>query len=559
VFLHDVTEERITATALAESEARLRLFIDRAPAAIAMFDTEMRYLAASRRFARDYHLGDSLPETLIGRSHYELFPEMPQRWRDIHRRVLAGETLSAEEDPFPRESGRTDWVHWEMAPWRRANGEIGGAVLFSEIINERKEAEVALRGVTDDLTARLRENENLTARLRAEVEARETAQTRATHAERVQALGQFAGGMAHDFNNLLGVIIMNLGVAQRMLSDSDRLRKLVVDALAAARSGAELIRGLLAFARHQPLRPIRIEINEQVSGMLRLLSRVLGDHIEITLRCAPDLWSVIADPSQVEACLMNLAANARDAMPQGGRLTITTANQPLDADYAKLNPSVTPGDYAMIAVSDTGTGMTPEVLAKVFEPFFTTKEVGKGTGLGLSMVFGFASQSGGHVSIYSEPGVGTTIRLFLPRAQNTVEPDVPVGAPVPAVDEAGHGETVLVVEDNAAMRHAVVQQLALLNYRVLETDSAPAALSVLETEKVDLVFSDVIMPGGMNGVELAECARTRWSSVKVLLTSGFLGSQASKQFEGPTAPPRLLYKPYELAQLAQAVRGTLDA
>ena len=239
--------------------------------------------------------------------------------------------------------------------------------------------------------------------------------------QKMEAIGNLTGGMAHDFNNLLGVIILNLGVAQRMLLDSDRARQLVVDALAAARSGAELIRSLLAFARRQPLHPRRIEINEQVSNMISLLSRVVREDIEISLDLAPNLWPVIADPAQFEACIVNLATNARDAMSNGGKLTIVTGNQHLDADYAKLNPSVTPGDYAMITVSDTGTGMTAEVIAKVFDPFFTTKEQGKGTGLGLSMVFGFMNQSGGHVSIYSEPGLGTTIRLFLPRAPDTAE------------------------------------------------------------------------------------------------------------------------------------------
>ena len=287
-------------------------------------------------------------------------------------------------------------------------------------------------------------------------------------AQKMEAIGNLTGGMAHDFNNLLGVIILNLGVAQKMLVDSDRVRQLVVDALAAARSGADLIRSLLAFARRQPLHPRRIEINEQVSNMTSLLSRVVREDIEISLDLAPNLWPVIADPAQFEACIVNLATNARDAMPNGGKLTIITGNQHLDADYAKLNPSVTPGDYAMITVSDTGTGMTAEVIAKVFDPFFTTKEQGKGTGLGLSMVFGFVNQSGGHVSIYSEPGLGTTIRLFLPRASDTAESRVPAHSLSPIAAEKGRGETVLVVEDNAAMRQAVVQQLALLNYRVLE-------------------------------------------------------------------------------------------
>jgi signal transduction histidine kinase/ActR/RegA family two-component response regulator len=378
--------------------------------------------------------------------------------------------------------------------------------------------------------------------------------------QKMEAIGNLTGGMAHDFNNLLGVIVLNLGVAQRMLVDSDRVRQLVVDALAAARSGAELIRSLLAFARRQPLHPRRIEINEKVSNMVSLLSRVVREDIEISLDLAPNLWPVIADPAQFEACIVNLATNARDAMSTGGKLTIMTGNQHLDADYAKLNASVTPGDYAMITVSDTGTGMTPEVVARVFEPFFTTKEPGSGTGLGLSMVFGFVNQSGGHVSIYSAPGVGSTIRIFLPRAPDTAEPGAPAHSFSPTAAEEGRGETVLVVEDNAAMRQAVVQQLALLNYHVFEANSATAAMAMLETEKIDLVFSDVVMPGGMDGFDLAEQVDARWPATRLLMTSGFMPGPRRVRPDGrPESSSRFLSKPYDLGQLTRAVRETLDA
>jgi CheY-like chemotaxis protein len=365
--------------------------------------------------------------------------------------------------------------------------------------------------------------------------------------------------MAHDFNNLLAVIILNLGFARSRMADSDAMKQLVVDALAAARSGADLIRSLLAFARGQALNPVRSEINKQISGMHRMLSRVLGEHIEIVLDLAPGLWPVIADASQVEASIVNLATNARDAMPRGGGLTIATGNQRLDADYARVNPTVTPGDYVMISVSDTGMGMPPDVAARVFEPFFTTKEQGKGTGLGLSMVFGFVNQSGGHISVYSEVGVGSTIRLFLPRAVDATAILSDAAAPPPVAMVGGRGETVLVVEDNAAMRLAVVDQLTSLNYRVIETDNAAAALVVLETQPVDLLFSDAMMPGGMDGFALAEQARLRWPTVSVLLTSGFSTEVMSGRFWGVEPPPRLLGKPYDREQLAGAVRESLDA
>jgi CheY-like chemotaxis protein len=294
--------------------------------------------------------------------------------------------------------------------------------------------------------------------------------------------------------------------------------------------------------------------------MFSLLSRVVREDIEISLEPAPNLWPVIADPAQFEACIVNLATNARDAMPTGGKLTIITGNQHLDAHYAEMNTSVTPGDYTMITVTDTGTGMTQEVIARVFEPFFTTKEPGRGTGLGLSMVFGFVNQSGGHVSIHSEPGFGSTIRLFLPRASDTAEPRVPAGSFSPTAAEEGHGETVLVVEDNAAMRQAVVQQLALLNYRVLESASASAALAILENEKIDLVFSDVVMAGGMDGFDLAERVGGQWPAVRILMTSGFMpGPRRVRPGGRPESLSRFLGKPYDLEQLTRAVRETLDA
>jgi len=289
-----------------------------------------------------------------------------------------------------------------------------------------------------------------------------------------------------------------------------------------------------------------------------LLSRVLGEEIAIVLKTAPDLWPVIADRSQLETCLFNLATNARDAMPRGGSLTIATSNQNLDDDYARQNPSVTPGDYVMIAVSDTGTGMTPDIMAKIFEPFFTTKEVGKGTGLGLSTVFGFATQSGGHVSVYSEPGVGTTIRLFLPRARLLAGAIPAADAPVSVAPARGDGETILVVEDNAVMRRVVVRQLSELNYSVYEADSGRTALDMLENGAVDLLFSDVVMPDGMDGFELAEQVRARWSSIKVLLTSGFTGDQMSRRTGELRTTSRLLDKPYDLEELARAVREALD-
>ena len=374
-------------------------------------------------------------------------------------------------------------------------------------------------------------------------------------AQKMEAIGNLTGGMAHDFNNLLGVIIGNLDLLRERHGAIPEIDELAREALDAAMRGAELTRGLLAFARRQPLRPQRISVNEVAAQITRLLRRTLGERIEIVLDLAPGVWPVIADPAQLEATLTNLATNARDAMPKGGRLTIATGNAQLDADYAAHFSDVTPGDYALISVSDTGVGIPPELLGRIFEPFFTTKEQGKGTGLGLAMVFGYMKQSGGHINVYSELDVGTIFRLYLPRA-------VEAGAQEPAASTEellhGRGETVLVVEDNPALRRVAARQLSQLGYQVLEADNARAAIALLETEPdIDVLFTDIVMPGDMDGLELARIAVSLWPKMAVILTSGFPGAHLSEQGGGARST-RLLSKPYRKDELAHALRDAID-
>ena len=373
--------------------------------------------------------------------------------------------------------------------------------------------------------------------------------------QKMEALGQLTGGLAHDFNNLLLVIIGNLDdlIDAKKCSPADH--ELARQALEAAQRGADLTRSLLAFARRQPLQPQRIAINDLMSGIARLLGRTLGERIEVSLELAPDIWPVVADPAQLEAALTNLATNARDAMPRGGHLTIATANRHLDDDYGAQHADVFPGDYAMIEVSDTGTGMAPEVAARIFDPFFTTKGLGEGTGLGLSMVFGFMKQSGGHINVYSEPGVGTTFRLYLPRDQNEAGRDE--GSIIPEASASGGGETVLVVEDNPALRRVVVMQLTRLGYRVRESENVAAAVAILEgIERIDLVFADVVMPGKHDGFDLARTVRERWPATKVLMTSGFPGTKLDRAATVAADLP-LLTKPYRRDALARALRAAL--
>jgi len=372
-------------------------------------------------------------------------------------------------------------------------------------------------------------------------------------AQKMEAIGTLTGGLAHDFNNLLGVVIANLDLARARLPDGAETTELVDDALDAALRGAELTDRLLAFARRQPLQPVRVAPNDLVAGMVKLLGRTLGETIRITLDLAPDLWATAIDPAQLEASLTNLATNARDAMPKGGRLSIVTGNRQLDADYAAAHPDVTPGDYAMIEVSDDGTGMLAEVQAHIFEPFFSTKPSGAGSGLGLSMVFGFIKQSNGHIGIYSEPGHGTTIRLYLPRMDAAIEP----AQAADAVPTRGNGEIVLIVEDNGALRRAAVRQFRDLGYRAIEADGPREALALLAQEPVDLLFSDVVMPGPMDGLALADEALRRLPSIKVLLTSGFPGATTADRLAARGAPMRVLDKPYRQTELARAVQQAL--
>ena len=380
-------------------------------------------------------------------------------------------------------------------------------------------------------------------------------ETQLRQAQKMEAIGNLTGGMAHDFNNMLGVIIGNVDLLRDLKKDDPEVDELASDALEAAFRGADLTRRLLAFARQQPLRPQRVEVNELVTGITRLLSRTLGEDVEIALQLAPELWPVVVDPAQLEASLTNLATNARDAMPEGGRLMIASSNRRLDADYAAQHTEVVPGDYVMIEVSDTGTGMTPEVIERIFEPFFTTKGRDRGTGLGLSMVFGFIKQSGGHISVYSEPGIGTTFRLFLPRmAEDGSASEQSSAAPL----VHGKGETVLVVEDNAALRRVVTRQLGELGYRVLAAENAMTGLRMMEEQSVDLLLTDVVMPGGINGRELARRARRRWPQIKVVFTSGFSEARLSGDAGPLSSCTPLLNKPYRKEDLASAVREALD-
>lgn len=388
---------------------------------------------------------------------------------------------------------------------------------------------------------------DLTARNHTEEQLRQS--------QKMEAVGQLTGGIAHDFNNILMVVMANAEALLESRSLKPAVRRRVQQISKATGRAAELTRQLLAFSRRQPLRPQPTNLNELVTATGKLLHRVLGEPIQIKSSLASDLWTVDADRAQLESALINLALNARDAMPGGGRLLIETRNQLFDSDYAAQQPDVTEGDYVMLAVSDDGIGIPSESLSRVFDPFFTTKEVGKGTGLGLSMVYGFIKQSNGHIRIYSEVGKGTTVRLYLPRTGAIAET-----APEPDSDLMPRGdERILLVEDDPQVRESVVEQLRGLGYDVVEASGGDAALTMLTaaTAPFDLLLTDVVMPGKLGGKALADEAAQRWPHMAIVFMSGY--SEDAITHQGQLDPGvRLLTKPFRKHDLAAMVRKSLD-
>ena len=380
-------------------------------------------------------------------------------------------------------------------------------------------------------------------------------EARLMQAQKMEAIGQLTGGIAHDFNNLLGVVIGNLQLLERSVAETPTLARKVHTAMRAAARGADLTRRLLAFARRQILAPAVLDLNRQLSGLSELMQRTIGESIEVHMVQAHDLWHTRADPGQFENAILNLAINARDAMPQGGRLTVRTQNVTLDAGFCSDHPSIEPGEFVAISVSDRGVGIEPDVLARVFEPFFTTKESGKGSGLGLAMVHSFAEQAGGIATIESTVGQGTTVQILLPRSQDqqSEREDTIVTRVAP-----GGSETILVVEDDADLRETVVTALTQLGYRALSAANGAAALRVLSgPERIELLFTDVMMPGGMLGPALAKRARELRPDIDVLFTTGYADNTVLAGTAGLTSSD-VIHKPYRNEDLATRIRLVLD-
>jgi len=380
---------------------------------------------------------------------------------------------------------------------------------------------------------------------------------RLRQAQKMEVVGQLAGGVAHDFNNLLAIIYGNLDILDEALADRPDLRQVVQNTMNAASRGASLTHQLLAYSRLQPLDPRVLDAGKLAVEMTKLLHRTLGETIEIQTQVPDGLWKTLIDPNQLENALLNLSVNARDAMPNGGKLMIEAQNAILDAAYAEEQLEVTPGRYVMLAVTDTGIGMSKEVAQRALEPFFTTKPTGQGTGLGLSMVYGFVKQSKGHIKIYSEEGHGTTVKLYLPAAATDREDDRAV-ADQSELPAANPGEVVLVVEDDSMVLRLAVQLLTGLGYQTLEAHDGPEAMAMLEgAGRIDLLFTDVVLPKGMNGTVLAREAHARRPELKVLYMSGYTAN-AIIHHGVLDKGVHLLTKPFRKVELARKVRQVLD-
>jgi PAS domain S-box-containing protein len=430
---------------------------------------------------------------------------------------------------------------FEMEGWRvRKGGERFWASVTINAVHDEHGHLIGFAKVTRDLTERRAMEDQL------------------RQMQKMEAIGQLTGGIAHDFNNMLQVIGGNIETLQRRIGHEDpHAQRLITAALHGAERASTLTHRLLAYSRRQPLDPKPLDLNRLIIGMSDLLTRTLGERIKVESVLSGGLWQVLADPNQVENAVLNLAVNARDAMPDGGKLTVETANTHLDEAYAHAHAEVTAGHYVMLAVSDTGIGMTADVIDKAFEPFFTTKKLGEGTGLGLSQVYGFVKQSGGHIKIYSEPGDGTTVRIYFPRASlpaSTGEPR-PVS---PQIPELGGRETILLVEDNSDVRAYTTEILRELGYRVLEAHEGDTALGFLASEpEIKLLFTDIGLPGPFNGRQLSDEARKIRPDIKVLFTTGY--AQNAIIHHGRLDPGvQLIVKPFSFAGLAAKIRQILD-
>ena len=515
--LRDITERKL-------AEVRLKDAIESLTEGFALFDAEDRLVLWNSRYHEIYGMGPELAS--VGAS-------FETQIRESAERGVIEEAIGREEE----------WVEERVATHRDPKAPLIQRLADGRVlqISERRTSTGDVVGVWTDITELIRREEQL------------------RRAQRMESIGQLTGGIAHDFNNLLMVLTGNLEALEDRVGAEEAARRNLGQARKAVTMGTQLTQRLLAFSGRQPLKPALIDLNSIVLSMEDLLQRSLGETIAVTKKLSAEPVTTIADPGQVEDSLLNLAVNARDAMPDGGTLTIQTGTIDVTAPASLKSPALAPGIYVYLRVSDTGTGMPEDILENAVEPFFTTKEKGTGSGLGLSMVFGFASESGGHLDLASQSGKGSTITLYLPHRGGNVAAEPPSG-PAKLPRSSAH-ELILVVEDDEDVRSVTLEHLVSLGYRVLEAEDGPSALALLKTtSEVDLLFTDIVMPGGLNGWQLAAAVRKAYPEIKIVMTSGYPEdpSKRSESERAYTDDLPILQKPFSLSVLARQIRASLD-
>lgn len=519
LLVREIMERRAVEAALRGEEAKLRAVTENAPFLIVLKDLQGRYQFVNHMFEEWWGVKGA---DVIGLTAHDVLPESfaKRSMTDDQMVIKTGRVVRHESDVNVVD-GRCLRVAITKFPVFSTDGKVIGVGNVNTDMTSYRDTEQQLR-----------------------------------QAQKMEVLGQLTGGIAHDFNNLLAVIMGNSELLSDTLPDDDDKTRRRIEALTrAAKRGAELTQRLLAFSRLQPLQPKPLNLADLIGDMAEILRRTLGEQIEVTIDGDADLWPALADPGQVENALLNLAINAQHAMPRGGALLVESRNVTLDEDYTSKHSEAVGGDYVMLAVTDNGNGMSPDVLQHVFEPFYTTKDRSGGSGLGLSMVYGFAQQSGGHVTLESEEGVGTTARLYLPRTRRAIGPSHAAPEEGSAL---GGGETVLVVEDEADVRAMAAAMLTDMGYQVLTASYGMEAENILSGDnKIDVLLSDMVLMGGMSGVEVAEAARRYHPHIKVLFMSGYMDRDelhSPSRIEGAI----LLEKPFRKADMASRLRELLN-
>ena len=545
-IIRDITEHQLAENAVRQSEARLAAILSIAADAIISIDEQQRIT-----------LFNQGAEKIFGFSSAEVIGKpldllIPRRLHSTHARHLTAFRQGVQTSRKMGERAAIFGVRKDGTEFPAEASisrlDLPTGPVFTAILRDVTQTKLTAQRLETSVAERTRE-------LRDEIQRREQAQAALSRAQRMEAFGQLAGGVAHDFNNLLTVISGNQELLEMRLK-GDKELELLRRSQQAAAMGARLTGRLLTFARRRQLEPTVLDLNAQISGMTELVGRSIGEQVTLKTNLAPRLWAVRVDPSEIENAVLNLAINARDAMPNGGTIVVETAACSVGDGEIGRELKLSAGDYVRISVSDTGAGMPPEVIAHAFEPFYTTKAPGKGTGLGLSSIYGFVQQSGGTVTICSEVGLGTTINIYLPRVVEDRKADGSERSDGPV---AGKGEAVLLVEDRPDVREVTRARLEQLGYGVIEAESGAVAIELLQSDKaiVQLVFSDIIMPGGVSGYDLARWVRANRPTLKVLLASGF-AEQVAGTRDPDHATAKVLRKPYTRIDLARAVRDVLD-